>query len=149
MFSATSVPVEIVSPLPPFTSGSCLAFFASSFRGLSSSGFLYKDIINCESFTNVLTVFKRTIIKQFCKKKKKKFCNTCLFPMVQRSWTPGFTALRVSRATACPLENRLVCLNIPVQPLQGWRERIGMRNRQQWPTHKSEVESGSKIRVEA
>uniref|UniRef100_A0A2K6EPN4 Uncharacterized protein n=1 Tax=Propithecus coquereli TaxID=379532 RepID=A0A2K6EPN4_PROCO len=37
MFSETSFPLGTASPLPPFTSGSCLAFFASSFRGLSSS----------------------------------------------------------------------------------------------------------------
>uniref|UniRef100_A0A2K5FA46 Uncharacterized protein n=1 Tax=Aotus nancymaae TaxID=37293 RepID=A0A2K5FA46_AOTNA len=37
VFSKTSFPLETASPLPPFTSGSCLAFFASSFRGLSSS----------------------------------------------------------------------------------------------------------------
>uniref|UniRef100_A0A673TX88 Uncharacterized protein n=1 Tax=Suricata suricatta TaxID=37032 RepID=A0A673TX88_SURSU len=37
MFSETSFPLETASPLPPFTSSSCLAFFASSFRGLSSS----------------------------------------------------------------------------------------------------------------
>uniref|UniRef100_A0ABI7ZNQ6 Uncharacterized protein n=1 Tax=Felis catus TaxID=9685 RepID=A0ABI7ZNQ6_FELCA len=41
MFSETSFPLETASPLPPFTSSSCLAFFASSFRGLSSSGFLF------------------------------------------------------------------------------------------------------------
>nr|BAK62412.1 nuclear autoantigenic sperm protein [Pan troglodytes] len=41
MFSETSFPLGTASPLPPFTSGSCLAFFASSFRGLSSSGFLF------------------------------------------------------------------------------------------------------------
>uniref|UniRef100_A0A8C3YIN1 Uncharacterized protein n=1 Tax=Catagonus wagneri TaxID=51154 RepID=A0A8C3YIN1_9CETA len=35
MFSETSVPLETASPLPPFTSGSCLAFFASSFRGFT------------------------------------------------------------------------------------------------------------------
>uniref|UniRef100_A0A8C5YF89 Uncharacterized protein n=1 Tax=Microcebus murinus TaxID=30608 RepID=A0A8C5YF89_MICMU len=37
MFSETSFPLGTASPLPPFISGSCLAFFASSFRGLSSS----------------------------------------------------------------------------------------------------------------
>ncbi|KAL4831149.1 hypothetical protein H8958_007957 [Nasalis larvatus] len=37
MFSETSFPLGTASPLPPFTSGSGLAFFASSFRGLSSS----------------------------------------------------------------------------------------------------------------
>uniref|UniRef100_A0A8D1NHX6 Uncharacterized protein n=1 Tax=Sus scrofa TaxID=9823 RepID=A0A8D1NHX6_PIG len=35
MFSETSVPLETASPPPPFTSGSCLAFFASSFRGFT------------------------------------------------------------------------------------------------------------------
>uniref|UniRef100_A0A5F9D7H8 Uncharacterized protein n=1 Tax=Oryctolagus cuniculus TaxID=9986 RepID=A0A5F9D7H8_RABIT len=33
MFSETSFPLGTASPLPPFTSGSCLAFFASSLRG--------------------------------------------------------------------------------------------------------------------
>uniref|UniRef100_A0A2K5D7Y3 Uncharacterized protein n=1 Tax=Aotus nancymaae TaxID=37293 RepID=A0A2K5D7Y3_AOTNA len=39
VFSKTSFPLETASPLPPFTSGSRLAFFASSFPGLPSSGF--------------------------------------------------------------------------------------------------------------
>uniref|UniRef100_A0A2I2YVK9 Uncharacterized protein n=1 Tax=Gorilla gorilla gorilla TaxID=9595 RepID=A0A2I2YVK9_GORGO len=37
MFSKTSFPLVTASPLPPFTSSSCLAFFASSFQGLCSS----------------------------------------------------------------------------------------------------------------
>uniref|UniRef100_A0A8C6HP94 Uncharacterized protein n=1 Tax=Mus spicilegus TaxID=10103 RepID=A0A8C6HP94_MUSSI len=42
MFSETSFPLETTaSPLPLFTSGSCFAFFVSSFRALSSPGFLF------------------------------------------------------------------------------------------------------------
>uniref|UniRef100_A0A8C5ZFJ8 Uncharacterized protein n=1 Tax=Marmota marmota marmota TaxID=9994 RepID=A0A8C5ZFJ8_MARMA len=41
MFLETSFPLGIGSPLPPFTSCFCLISFASSFQGLSSSGFLF------------------------------------------------------------------------------------------------------------